>query len=50
MTIFKGTPNFVSAEMLVLMREPKGLIDLYYNDAFGLKFIVNSIKKVNSAE
>ena len=42
MTSFKGTPNFASFEMLALMRETTGLIDLYYNDAYGLKFILLS--------
>ena len=35
-SVFKGTPNFTSPEMLSIMNEEASFVDLYYNDAFGL--------------
>ena len=43
-SIFKGTPNYASPPMLILMTEHVGYIDLYYNDAYAINFITRLIQ------
>jgi len=46
-TAFRGTPSFVSGEMMKLftLDVKKGFIDMYYNDLVGLQLSIRSIQK-----
>jgi serine/threonine protein kinase len=43
LTEYCGTPGFMSKAMHVLSKPPsKGLVDLFYNDAYGMSIVINA--------
>lgn len=43
LTVFRGTPDFCTAEMLATMMKREGYVDLYYNDAYGLDLVFKKL-------